>query len=133
MTTQTQPPTTDYGHGAHGVAHVASFRSLVAVFAALVVLTAITYLASLVHFGEFNLLVALAIAVVKSALVVLFFMHLRYDKPFNSIVFVGCLIFVALFIGLALMDRNAYNNDVSKDQAKGMQHKPGQYKQAAPH
>ena len=121
-------------HAPHGLAHIASVRSLVAVFGTLVVLTAITYCASLVNFGEFNLIIALAIAVLKSSLVVLFFMHLRYDKPFNSIVFVGCLIFVALFIGLALLDKTSYNNQVSKDQAPGMKHVPNQFGPAAkPH
>jgi len=88
----------------HGVGHIVPFSILFGVFAALTVLTVVTYMASLVDFGEFNLIVALAIAVVKASLVVLFFMHLRWDKPFNAIVFVGCLIFVGLFISLALLD-----------------------------
>jgi cytochrome c oxidase subunit 4 len=114
----------------HGVAHIATFKSLVTIFVLLIGLTVITYLASLVNFGSLNLFVAIAIAVVKSSLVVLYFMHLRYDKPFNSVVFVGCLVFVGLFIGLALMDSIAYKTEVDRSQAPGMKdiHTPGVYK-----
>ena len=35
-------------------------------------------------------------------LVVMYFMHLRWDSPFNGIVILAALFFVALFIGLAL-------------------------------
>ncbi|MGN6370259.1 MAG: cytochrome C oxidase subunit IV family protein [Phycisphaerae bacterium] len=104
----------------HGVGHVVPFKILLAVFGSLVVLTIITYLASLVNFGEFNLVVALAIAVIKASLVVLFFMHLRWDRPFNAIVFVGCIIFVAIFLGFTLIDTTQYHHMVYTDQAPGM-------------
>jgi cytochrome c oxidase subunit IV len=125
---QPQNKTLEYDHG---VAHVATFPSLVTVFVLLLFLTGVTYLVSLFNFGELNLVIALAVAVVKSSLVVLYFMHLRYDKPFNSIVFVGCLIFVGLFIGLALLDKTSYNNEVDKGQTKTMDkiHPAGVYKE----
>jgi cytochrome c oxidase subunit IV len=104
----------------HGVGHVVSFAILAKVFAALVLLTIITVSASEINFGEFNLIVALGIAVVKASLVVLFFMHLYWDKPFNSIVFVGCLIFVGLFISLTLLDSNQYRASVKGGQAPGV-------------
>jgi cytochrome c oxidase subunit 4 len=119
----------------HGVAHVATFKSLVTIFVLLVILTGITYLASLVDFGSLNLVVAIGIAVVKSSLVVLYFMHLRNDKPFNSVVFVGCLIFVGLFIGLALLDKTAYAKSVDKSQAPAMKnvHTPNEFKPHGEH
>ena len=104
----------------HGVGHIAPFRVLLAVFIALTVLTVVTVAASLVDFGEFNLIVALAIAVVKASLVVLFFMHLIWDRPFNAIVFVGCLIFVGLFVSLALLDSGQYRGSQDRGQAPGV-------------
>ena len=109
----------------HGVGHIVSFAVLFRVFAALTVLTVITYVASLFDFGELNLFIALAIAVVKASLVVLFFMHLYWDKPFNAIVFVGCLIFVGLFISLALLDTTQYHNSVYVGEAPGMKDASG--------
>lgn len=104
----------------HGVGHIVPFRLLLGVFLALTVLTVVTVLASTIDFGELNLIVALAIAVVKAALVVLFFMHLIWDRPFNAIVFVGCLIFVALFIALALLDTRQYRGTQHPGQAPGV-------------
>jgi cytochrome c oxidase subunit IV len=121
---------TTAGHDSHPphahqhVGHVVPFKILFGVFAGLTVLTVITYLASLVDFGELNLIVALAIAVVKAALVVLFFMHLVWDRPLNAIIFVGCLILVGLFLGLALLDTNQYKHQNLNEQAKRIPHIP---------
>ncbi len=112
------------GHPAHGVGHVVSMRVLATVFGSLVCLTVLTVAVSYVNFGEANLIVALAIAVLKASLVVLYFMHLRWDRPFNSIVFVGCLIFVALFISLSMLDSGQYHRSVWDIQAVEVKHVP---------
>ena len=54
----------------------------------------------------------LAIAAAKAALVIMFFMHLLYDKPLNAIAFATGLLFVVLFIGLTLGDAMTYQPDV---------------------
>src|ERR1035437_7854792 len=92
----------------HGLAHVMSVRMLVGVFAALIVLTGITVGTSYMDFGEFNLSVAMIIATIKGTLVCAFFMHLAYDNKFNLFVFVGCLVFVTLFISFAMTDTHQY-------------------------
>jgi len=48
----------------------------------------------------------------KASLVALYFMHLRYDRPFLAIVFVTSLVFVMLFVGLALMDTVEYQPEL---------------------
>jgi cytochrome c oxidase subunit 4 len=97
-----------HGHG-HGLSHVAPVKVLVATGGTLLVLTLVTVLATKVDFGaNINLAVAMAIAVVKATLVVLFFMHLRYDRLFHSVVFVGAILAAALFVGFTLMDSNQY-------------------------
>jgi cytochrome c oxidase subunit 4 len=93
-------------HGKGG--HVVPMRILIGTWAALVVLTWLTVSATTIDLGNLNIVIALSIAVVKSALVVLFFMHLKYDKPFHAIVFVSATLFVVLFITLALMDTRSY-------------------------
>lgn len=75
------------------------------VWIALVVLTLATFLLSRVHFPPpLHLLVALAIACGKSALVVLFFMHLWDHGGANRLVFVTAVFFVTLLIGLVVLD-----------------------------
>jgi cytochrome c oxidase subunit 4 len=77
---------------------------LATVFGGLLVLTGLTVAAAQVDLGNLNLYLALGIATLKATLVVLFFMHLFWDRPFNAMIFIGCLLFVSLFIGIALTD-----------------------------
>jgi cytochrome c oxidase subunit 4 len=100
---------TDAGHG---VAHIVPVRILVGVFLALMVLTVITVAVTAFDFGEFNLWVAMIIATVKASLVVLYFMHLRYDSPFNAFVFACALAFLGLFLIIVMMDTVQYAPDV---------------------
>ena len=94
-----------------GLGHVVPLWLLAAVFGALLVLTGLTVAVAHVDLGNLNLYLALAIAAVKASLVVLFFMHLFWDRPFNAMIFIGCLLFVSLFIGITLTDSRA--NDAS--------------------
>jgi len=103
-----------------GLGHVVPVWLLAAVFAALIVLTVLTVTVAQIDLGNMNLYLALAIAAVKASLVVLFFMHLFWDRPFNSMIFVGCLLFVTLFIGLALTDSKANEASAIPGQGKDM-------------
>jgi len=102
-------------HGEHhGLGHVASKRVLFGTWGTLMVLTIVTVTASKIDFGaaELNLLIAMVIAVIKATLVCLFFMHLKYDKLFHSVVFVSAILLATLFVTFALMDSNQYQSDV---------------------
>ena len=94
------------------IAHVMPAGVLVAVFAVLIVLTGLTVAAAGVDLGAANLSVALGIATVKATLVALYFMHLRYDSPFNALVFVTALVFLALFLSLTMLDTIEYQPDI---------------------
>lgn len=101
--------------------HVAPLWILLSVFGALMVLTAVTVGVAYLDLGNFNLMVAMGVAVVKATLVVLYFMHLRWDKPFNAVVFIGALLFVALFVLFALLDTQQYAPDEIPAYAPSMQ------------
>jgi cytochrome c oxidase subunit 4 len=89
--------------------HVVSARLLLGVFAALVVLTVLTVTVTSLDLGSTgNLVVAMAVATLKAALVVAFFMHLLWDKKFNLLVFLSSLLFLVLFLGVTMMDRAEY-------------------------
>jgi len=93
---------------AHDRHQVISLKLLIAVFVALLVLTYLTVAAWWVDLGPLNIWIALGIAVLKAGLVALFFMHLIYDSLFNGIVLICALVFVALFIGVTLLDTVEY-------------------------
>ena len=101
----------DHGHDSH--VHIVPMRILAGVFAALMILTFLTVAATWVDLGELNIVIALGVAVIKAAMVCLYFMHLRYDSPFNGMVLVVALLFVALFIGISLLDSHGYQTNVN--------------------
>jgi cytochrome c oxidase subunit 4 len=109
-----EPPGRPSDPADHGPTHLVPARVLVAVFAALVLLTVVTVVATRFDLGSWNLTIALAIATAKGALVVLYFMHLRYDSPFHALVFATALVFLALFLGLTLLDTGTYQPDVQQ-------------------
>jgi cytochrome c oxidase subunit IV len=106
----------DHHNDHHGLAHTASLKVLLGTGGALLFLTVITVAATKVDFGSgINLAIAMAIACVKATLVVLFFMHLKYDKIFHSVIFVGAVATAGLFVGFAMMDSGQYQHTVIWD------------------
>ncbi|MCB9708387.1 MAG: cytochrome C oxidase subunit IV family protein [Myxococcales bacterium] len=79
-------------------AHISSWQLYVGILVALLTLTAATVAISLVPLGSLNLTAAVLIATIKASLVVTFFMHLRHDNRFHSLVFLSSLFFVAIFL-----------------------------------
>lgn len=112
-------PETAASHG--GMGHVMPLKILIGVFGTLVVFTVLTVGVTYIDLGNYNLYVAMGIAGIKASLVLLFFMHLLYDRPFNAIVFIGCLVFVTLFISLSLTDITASRGRIKQGQAPAMQ------------
>lgn len=101
------------GHS-HSGPHIVSFRLLFTIFAILMVLTVVTVAATKIDLGyQANLALALAIAVVKATLVMMYFMHLRWDAPFNTLIAVAALLFIAIFIVAAIADTDQYRKNLS--------------------
>jgi cytochrome c oxidase subunit 4 len=97
------------GHGDHhGFSHPMPIWMLLSVFFALLALTGLTVFQAQFDLGNAEIWLSLTIATVKAALVILFFMHLLWDKPLNAIIILSSLIFVALFLGFTLMDAEGY-------------------------
>jgi cytochrome c oxidase subunit IV len=84
--------------------HIVSPKVYLAIAAALLIGTALTVVASYIDMGVFNPVVALAIAVTKATLVVLFFMHVKYSTKLTKLTVVsGLFVFLAL-ITMTLAD-----------------------------
>ena len=108
---RTVPSATD----GHAAPHAVAFRILVAVLLGLLILTWLTVAASgREDLRQVAVWVALIIATIKASLVGLYFMHLRYESPFYATILVCALLFVAIFIGLALMDTGEYQPSVGE-------------------
>jgi len=87
--------------------HVSPISLYNKIIGALFVLTALTYAVSFASLGPASLMVAMLVATVKAALVVGYFMHLKYDEKYHLFVFLGTVIFVAIFFGFTLFDMEA--------------------------
>ncbi|MHC4816201.1 MAG: cytochrome C oxidase subunit IV family protein [Planctomycetota bacterium] len=84
--------------------HVTPVRVYLLVFAALMVGTALTVWAAFLHLGPLNDIVALAIAVTKATLVVLYFMHVSHSSRLTKITVVAGFLWLAILIALTLSD-----------------------------
>jgi cytochrome c oxidase subunit 4 len=91
--------------------HIVPGWILLTVYGVLVGATIATVAVTLVDLGFLNIWAALIIAVFKAALVILYFMHLRYDSLFNGIILIAAIGFVMVFIGVALMDSSEYKSN----------------------
>lgn len=84
--------------------HVVPVKIYYAIFAALLILTLLTVGVAKQDLGPFNTIAALTIAVTKALLVILFFMHVRYSTTLTKLVVVSGFVWLALLIGLVMMD-----------------------------
>ena len=84
--------------------HIASPKLYVSIFLALMVCTAATVFAAYQDLGQWNIVVALAIATFKACLVVLFFMHAKYSPKRTQLVIVCAVFWLAIMLALTLSD-----------------------------
>jgi cytochrome c oxidase subunit IV len=94
------------------VGHSVPLWLLGAVLLGLLLLTWLTVGVTYVDLGRLNLWIAMGIATLKGFLVALYFMHLRWDRPFHGVVFLSALVFVMIFVGFVLVDTDYYQPDM---------------------
>jgi len=88
----------------HEHEHIVPITVYYAVFGALMVLTAATVGVAYVDLGRFNIAVALAVAIVKATLVVLFFMHVKYSSRLVQLVVLASVVWLIILFGITLTD-----------------------------
>lgn len=91
-------------HGRAPTHHVSSLAMYFGVFIALMILTAITVAVSRVDMGAFNTPVAMAIAVLKAALVILFFMHVIHSTRLTWVVILSSFLILGILLVLFFTD-----------------------------
>jgi len=86
--------------------HIVPFKTYLTVFVALLVLTMVTYEAARTDFGShgLNVAIAIGIAMTKTTLVVLFFMHVKYSPKLVAVFVVAGFSWLALLIFGILSD-----------------------------
>ena len=84
--------------------HIPHVKALVAVWAALIVLTATTAAVSYIELGEWNIIVALLIAVTKASMVAWIFMGVRYSTNLTRLFCVAGLVWLSILILITYSD-----------------------------
>lgn len=84
--------------------HIVSYKTFIFVWLSLLVLTIVTILVAKIDLGYFNVVVALLVATSKAALVIFYFMHLKYENKFFKFIVFMTFFILAIFIGLTFFD-----------------------------
>jgi cytochrome c oxidase subunit 4 len=85
-------------------AHVIPTRVYYTIFTILMVCTGLTVWIAFLDLGPLNTIAALAIAVFKATLVVLFFMHVKYSTKLTWAVVLGSVFWLGILIALTMSD-----------------------------
>ncbi|MFO7577240.1 MAG: cytochrome C oxidase subunit IV family protein [Pelovirga sp.] len=80
------------------------YRTFILIWIALLVLTVVTVGVAQIDLGALNIWVALTVASIKSALVLLVFMHLRQESLLFKLGLLSMIVILAIFIGLTFTD-----------------------------
>ena len=84
--------------------HRASIMAYLLVFAALMIMTIVTVAVSRIDLGAWNTAVALAIAIVKATIVILWFMHVIHSPRMTWIVVISSFLWLGVLFVLTFAD-----------------------------
>jgi cytochrome c oxidase subunit IV len=84
--------------------HQLPIRVYLIIFGALMVLTGVTVWVAFHDFGAWNNVIALGIAATKAALVILYFMHVKYSSRFTGLIVGAAFFWLAILIVFTMGD-----------------------------
>ena len=84
--------------------HIIPLKTYFKVAAGLILLTFATVFFHELHLGPLAGPIAFLIAAIKASLVLLYFMHLKYDNMQNRVIFGSGIFFLLLLIGFSALD-----------------------------
>jgi cytochrome c oxidase subunit 4 len=84
--------------------HIVPTRVYYTIFGVLMLCTFLTVRIAFIDLGPLNIVAALGIAVLKAALVVLFFMHAKYSSKLTWAVVLGSIFWLGIMLTLTMSD-----------------------------
>ena len=84
--------------------HIVSYKTYFYVWGALLILLGMTIAAAKLHLSKYSVLINLIIASIKAALVLMFFMHLKYEGKFLKGLVLLTISALTLIIALTFSD-----------------------------
>ena len=83
---------------------ITSIKTFTSVWIALLILTGTTVAVAYLNLGAFSVVVVIVIATIKSLLVALFFMEVRYSPAITKIVIIAGILWLLIILLLSLTD-----------------------------
>ncbi len=84
--------------------HIVPLKIYFVIFTSLMILTAVTVAVAYLDLGPLNTILALSIAVTKAALVILYFMHVRYSPSLTKLVVAGSFLWLFILLSITMSD-----------------------------
>ncbi|NOU60450.1 cytochrome C oxidase subunit IV family protein [Marinifilum caeruleilacunae] len=84
--------------------HIVKYKTYVYVLIALLFMTFVSVIVTEIDLGPYTVTMALLLASIKSLLVLLIFMHLKFDKKFYGIMVASVFLLLACVIVITFMD-----------------------------
>jgi cytochrome c oxidase subunit 4 len=84
--------------------HIVKYKTYVYVLIALLLMTFVSVAVTEIDLGPYTVTMALLLASIKSVLVLLIFMHLKFDKKFYGIMVASVFLLLACVIVITFMD-----------------------------
>ena len=84
--------------------HIVPIRTYFVIFGLLMLGTYLTVQAAFLDLGVFNTPIALAIAIIKATVVVLYFMHVKYSPRLTMLVVIGSVLWLGILLVMTLGD-----------------------------
>ena len=84
--------------------HVLPDGLFIRVWVGLLILTSITVGASVIFSGTIGIVTAMIVTPIKAILILMYFMHLKYEKPGFVVMFLVAVGILAIFLGLTFFD-----------------------------
>jgi cytochrome c oxidase subunit 4 len=84
--------------------HVLPDGLFITVWVGLLILTGITVAGSVYFPGKVGILIAMIVTPIKATLILMYFMHLKYEKKGFVVMFLVAVGILSIFIGLTFID-----------------------------
>jgi cytochrome c oxidase subunit IV len=84
--------------------HIVPIRTYFVIFGLLMLGTYLTVQAAFLDLGAFNTPIALAIAITKATVVVLYFMHVKYSPRLTKLVVMGSVLWLVILLVMTFGD-----------------------------
>ena len=84
--------------------HIVPYRVYLVILAVLVAMTGISVAVTQIDLGALTTAIALLLATVKSTLVLIYFMHLKFDNRMFSIMATGVILMIGVVIFVTFLD-----------------------------